>query len=168
METPDQEKVVVRAADAKAGEDAFSHPWNPKSKIVGTHLSKLAGLKRTGVSLVRVPAGHESFAYHEHHCEEEWVYILEGRAIADINGKSYEVGPGDFIGYPAPGYAHLIRNPFGTDVVYLMGGENREVEVADFPTLGKRMVRTGRDFKVYDIDAARDLSEAAPSKPPAE
>lgn len=31
-----------------------------------------------------------------------------------------------------------------------MGGENGEFEVADFPRLGKRMVKSGEKFEVYD------------------
>jgi len=55
--------------------------------------------------------------------EEEWVYILSGRGLADIDGQQYEVGPGDFMGFPSPGIAHLLRNPFEEELVYLMGGE---------------------------------------------
>ena len=62
---------ILRREAIKAGENTFSHPWNPQSEITGTHLSGLAGLKRTGVSLVRIPPGKESFAYHAHHREEE-------------------------------------------------------------------------------------------------
>ena len=43
-----------------------------------------------------------------------------------------------------------MRNPGPADLVYLSGGENRDFEVADFPRLGKRMVRTGKQLDVYD------------------
>ena len=43
-----------------------------------------------------------------------------------------------------------MRNPGPDDLVYLCGGENREFEVADFPKLGKRMVRTGKQVEIYD------------------
>ena len=42
------------------------------------------------------------------------------------------------MGFPAPGIAHLLRNPFGEDLVYLMGGEAVALDVLDYPTLGKR------------------------------
>jgi len=35
--------------------------------------------------------------------------------------------------------AHL-RNPFQADLVYLMGGESREVEIGEYPRLGKRAI----------------------------
>jgi uncharacterized cupin superfamily protein len=91
--------------------------------------------------------------------EEEWVYILSGRGLADIDGQQYDVGPGDFMGFPAPGTAHLLRNPFEEDLVYLMGGEAVPLDVLDYPTLGKRFLLhyAGGPPEFYEL--------AAPSKP---
>lgn len=150
---------LVRAADIAAAETEFHHPWNPASHLIGAHLSRLGGLARTGLSLARIPPGRESFAYHSHHCEEEWIYILSGRAIADIGEASYEVGPGDFMAFPTPSVAHHLRNPFETELVYLMGGENRPVEIAEFPRLGRRTVRI-RD-KVETFPMERPSADAA-------
>ena len=141
---------IVRAADIAAHAQEFSHPWNPRSQMHGTQLARSVGLKRTGVNLVRVPAGKESFVYHSHRHEEEWIFLLSGAAIALIDGVEYEVNAGDFIGFPAPSVAHLLRNPGPADLVYLVGGENREFEIAEFPGLGKRMVRSGQQVQVYD------------------
>jgi uncharacterized cupin superfamily protein len=148
---------IVRAADIAAHVQEFSHPWNPNSQMIGMQLARSVGLKRTGVNFIRVPAGRESYVYHSHVYEEEWVYVLSGRALALIDDTEYEVGPGDFIGFPAPSVAHLMRNPGPGDLVYLTGGENREFEVADFPTLGKRMIRTGNQVQVYDIADAKPM-----------
>jgi uncharacterized cupin superfamily protein len=67
----------------------------------------------------------------------------------------YEVGAGDFIGFPTPSVAHLLRNPGPADLVYLSGGENRDFDVADFPRLGKRMIRTGKHVEIYDSADAK-------------
>jgi uncharacterized cupin superfamily protein len=142
---------IVRAADIAAHAQEFSHPWNPASLLRGTQLARSVGLKRTGVNFIRVPAGRESYAYHSHQHEEEWIYVLEGRALALIDEVEYEVGPGDFIGFPAPSVAHLMSNPGPGDLVYLSGGENRDYDVADFPKLGKRLVRSGKDVEIQDI-----------------
>jgi uncharacterized cupin superfamily protein len=154
---PEPYPYLVRADQVKAAEGSFSHPWNPQSLLVGSHLSKLGGLARTGVSIVRVPAGHESFAYHAHHREEEWIYVLSGRAMADIDDAQYELGPGDFVAFPTPSVAHHLRNPFGEDLVYLMGGENLAFDVADFPRLGKRMVKLEGQAVVYDLASGKPL-----------
>jgi uncharacterized cupin superfamily protein len=154
---PEPYPHLVRADQVKAAEGSFSHPWNPQSLLVGSHLSKLGGLARTGVSIVRVPAGHESFAYHAHHREEEWIYVLSGRAMADIDDAQYELGPGDFVAFPTPSVAHHLRNPFDEDLVYLMGGENLDCDVADFPRLGKRMVKLEGQAVIYELASGKPL-----------
>ena len=42
------------------------------------------------------------------------------------------VGPGDFVGFPTPSAAHQLRNPYDVEVVYLMGGEHKDIEIATF------------------------------------
>jgi len=142
--TPDQEFEV-------------RHPLNPKSHLWMRPLGRLTGLQRVGVSLARVPPGKESFIYHSHQHEEEFVYILAGRGIAEIDNEEFEVGPGDFMGFPAPSVAHHLRNPFDGDLVYLMGGEHRDVEIADFPRLQKRLIRDGADVSIVDHAAIEPL-----------
>jgi uncharacterized cupin superfamily protein len=151
----EQIPCLLRAADIQKGAQTFSHPWNQKSQITGMMLARAVGLKRTGVSLARLAPGKESFLYHSHYYEEEWVYIISGKAIAEIDGKEYEVGPGDFMGFPTPSVAHHLRNAGSEDLVYLMGGENLDHEVADFPKLGKRMVRRATAIDVFNIADAK-------------
>ena len=146
---------LLRAADIAARSQTFSHPWNPRSEISGYQLGRATGLKRTGVNLARIPPGKESFAYHAHWTEEEWIYVLSGRGVARIDGADYKVGPGDFMAFPTPGVAHHMRNPFEAELVYLMGGEVRDVEVVDFPDLGKRMFRHPKEIEIFDLADAR-------------
>jgi len=142
---------LLRANDIRGNQISFSHPWNPKSEVTCTLLSRKAGLSRTGVSIVRIAPGKESFAYHLHHREEEWIYIMSGRGVALIDGNEYELGSGDFVAFPTPSVPHNMSNPFDAELVYLMGGENAEHEIADFPKLGKRMVRLGESIEVYKL-----------------
>ena len=153
--TVENPKCLLRAVEIDAQADSFSHPWNPNSLITGTRMSRLAGMQRTGVSKVMVPAGKESFIYHSHECEEEWIYILSGKGIARIDGQDQEVAAGDFMGFPTPSVAHHLSNPFDEDLVYLMGGETKHVEIADFPDLGKRMVRRGTEVEIFDTADAQ-------------
>ena len=150
-----QDRFVVMASEAEEEAARFSHPWNPNSELFGTRLSSLVGLSRLGVSRAVMPPGKESFVYHSHHREEEWIYVLSGRGVAEIGGEEFEVGAGDFMGFPAPQVAHHLRNPYEEDLVYLMGGEVLDVDVADFPRLGKRMVRRGMEVEVYDVSDAK-------------
>ena len=155
---------LLRAAEIIQRADRFSHPWNPNSEVYGLRLSNELGLRRTGVSVVRLPAGKESFAYHSHTFEEEWIYILHGKGTAIIDGSEHEVGAGDFMAFPTPSVAHHMKNTSEEDLFYLMGGEAREFEVSDFPELGRRMVRVGGVVRVYPIDGG----EPFPPVPPGE
>jgi len=153
--------LLLRADEIRAKSGTGSHPWNEKSEIHGFMLARATGLKRTGVSLARLAPGKESFVYHLHHYEEEWLYVLSGRGVAEIDGREYEVGAGDFMGFPTPSVAHHLRNPFGEDLVYLMGGESLDHEVADFPKLGKRMVRRQDGADIYDLADGRPWNPAS-------
>jgi uncharacterized cupin superfamily protein len=149
---------IVRAADIAAHAQEFSHPWNPASLMRGTQLGRSVGLKRTGVNFIRVPPGRESFVYHSHRYEEEWLYILSGTGVALIDGQDFPIAAGDFIGFPTPSVAHLLRNSGEADLVYLSGGENREFEVAEFPALRKRVLRMGEQVDVYELDDAKPFA----------
>src|SRR5262249_56752387 len=98
----DTKQFVLQASEIAQREESFSHPWNPKSQLIGVQLSRALGLKRTAVSIPRMPPGKESFVYHSHRHEEEWLYIFSRRAIAEIYGEEIEVQPGQFIRVPPP------------------------------------------------------------------
>ncbi|NJR61974.1 MAG: cupin domain-containing protein [Cyanobacteria bacterium CRU_2_1] len=151
----DQKSLILKAEQIAANLQPFSHPWNPNSELLGTQLGQMVGLKRTGVGFVRVPPGKESFIYHSHHREEEWIYILSGQGVAEIDDEEFELNSGDFMGFPTPSVAHHLRNTGNKDLVYLVGGENLDVEIAEFPRLGKRMLRRGEAVEIYDFSDAK-------------
>jgi uncharacterized cupin superfamily protein len=151
--------ALFRAADhAKVPEASQSHPLNPNSLVRGVSLSEQVGLERLGIHLLRIAPGKESFIFHTHHTEEEFLYILSGRGIAEIGDERFEVGPGDFMGFPTPSVGHHLRNPFEEELVYISGGERRQVEVADFPRIGKQLVRFGLQAAIYDVATGQKLS----------
>jgi len=151
--------TVVRMAPSVVGAPLaglLARRRQPADLLLRAHgvraLGALAGLQRVGILIGRVPPGKESFVYHSHRHEEEFLYVLAGRGIAEIGEEEVEVEPGDFMGFATPSFAHHLRNPFDVDLVYLMGGEHREVEVADFPRLRKRLIRDGNDLQVIAWD----------------
>jgi uncharacterized cupin superfamily protein len=151
----DAKPLILKAAQIAESLQTFSHPWNPKSEISGAYLARTVGLKRTGVNFAKLLPGKESFIYHSHYREEEWIYILSGNGVAEINGEEFEVSTGDFMGFPTPSVAHHLKNTGNEDLVYLMGGENLDVEIADFPHLGKRMLRRENKIEIYNITDAK-------------
>ncbi len=56
--------------------------------------------------------------------------------------------------------AHHLRNTGDEDLVYLSGGENVDIEIADFPRLGKRRIRRGETVEIFE------LADAKPFGPP--
>jgi uncharacterized cupin superfamily protein len=158
----DAKRFILTSFEISQREQPFSHPWNPKSQLIGVQLSRALGLKRTGVSIARIPSGKESFVYHSHQSEEEWLYILSGRGIAEIDGEEIEIAAGAFMAFPTPSVPHHLKNPFDQDVIYLMGGENHGIEIADFPRLGKRMIRNGDQIDIYQMADAKPFGPLEP------
>ncbi len=146
-------EALLRASEIETAEEIKTHhPLNPNSEVHIRSLSEATGMSRVGVHIARVPPGKDSLEYHTHHYEEEFLYILSGRGVADIDGQEVEVGPGDFLGFKVPSVAHNLRNPFDEDLVYLMGGERKEYEVADFPRLRKRLIRDRGKAYIVHVD----------------
>ena len=138
---PASRAYLSRQDIAALPEVRVSHPWNDNSEVRYTRLAQPAGLSRLSLGIARVPPGKESFLYHRHERDEEFLYILSGRGIAEIGEERFEVGPGDFMGFPAPdGPAHHLSNPFEEELVYLMGGESSGFDMGHFPRLGRRIV----------------------------
>ena len=148
-------KVLWKADEIAARGKPFKQRLNPNSEFIGAGLSRMAGMSRAHVTLARLPAGKDSFAYHAHMLEEEWVYVLSGRGVAQIDGESHEVGPGDFMGFAASSVPHLLKNPHAEELVYLMGGEDKPLDVLDYPTLGKRylLARGASGTEFYELGA---------------
>ncbi len=120
---------------------AKTHFLNPTARRTNKSLGDETGLTGFGFHIIEVAAGDLTTEYHQHHFEDECVYVLEGRATAEIGDEEHAIGPGDFIAYPKGGLAHTIRNT-GTDTLRcIVVGERLDHDVADYPRLGKRLYR---------------------------
>jgi len=88
---------VIRAAQIQSERAAYRQRLNPRSRFEGSELSRPAGMEKLGVSIAWLKPGEESFAFHAHMVEEEWLYMLSGRAVVEMADERVEVGPGDFV-----------------------------------------------------------------------
>ncbi|HVP66114.1 MAG TPA: cupin domain-containing protein [Anaeromyxobacteraceae bacterium] len=147
--------TLLRAADVAGGARTYTQTLNPRSRFRGTELATLGGLARARVSHATLPAGAESFAYHAHDVQEEWMYVLSGEGLAIVDGKELPIGPGDFLAFPAPQVPHLVRNPGPGELSYLMGGERPATDVLTYPESGCRYLVRGEDGRAafYRLDA---------------
>lgn len=137
-DTPSPSPHVVRTRQLDPSEEiAVAHPLNPRSEIYMTRLSDPAGLSHLGISLARIPPGKESFALHVHALQEEWIYVVSGRGHVQLDDTRHAIGPGDFVGFPAGGPAHVVMNTSSEELVFLQGGDRRKGDRGLFPELGK-------------------------------
>jgi uncharacterized cupin superfamily protein len=142
-------KILWTSAEIKKlPETKRVHPLNANAVRHQRTLSEAAGMENLGVHMVRVEPGCETTEFHAHHCEEEFLYILSGEGVARIGNQETRVAAGDFMGFATGGLPHSMRNEGADDLVYLMVGERRIVEMVDFPRIRKRLVRV-RDERDY-------------------
>ncbi|HND09796.1 MAG TPA: cupin domain-containing protein [Pseudomonadota bacterium] len=146
-----KEHLLTAEEIANGPELALSHPLNrEKSEVHIRPLGARVGLARTQVSMGRIPPGKESFIFHRHLADEEWVYILSGRGEAKIGDETFAVSAGSFMGFPTPSLGHSLMNTAEEDLVYLMGGERSRLEVAEFPTAGKHAIFSAEGIFLID------------------
>ena len=150
---------LLKAREIEAmPEMAKVHFLNPHAVRHTKFLSDVLGMSKLGIYLVRIEPGIETTEFHFHHQEEEFIYILSGRGIAEIGDEQVEVEPGDFMGFAAPSLPHCLKNPFDVDLVYLMGGERLSADVCDYPRLKKRRYRVNDKSQLIDLDNLNQLS----------
>ena len=151
---------LLRAEDIRAlPEEARKHPLDTALVRHTRSLGDAVGLTRLGVHLVRLTKGDTSAVYHRHHQDEEWVYVLAGRAIADIGDERHDVAAGDFIGFAAGSPAHNLTNPYDEDFVYLCCGDHVQFDVCDYPRAGKRRYRVNGKNVYVDADVLAHAGE---------
>jgi uncharacterized cupin superfamily protein len=145
--------LLSAGAIRRMKEDKFVHFLNPGAIRYTRSLGDACGLSSLGVHLVRLKKGDVSTEYHFHHQDEEWVYILSGRGVAEIGGKIFKIGAGDFMGFTAPSAPHAMRNPHARDLVYLVGGNRWPLDVCDYPRIGKRRYRENGNNAYLNLSA---------------
>jgi uncharacterized cupin superfamily protein len=130
--------LITAASIKKMGATRRVHVLNKRAVRHGKSLGDAVGMTDMGIHLVRVPPGAQSTEYHTHYCDEEFVYILAGRGIAEIGARKVKIGPGDFMGFPKKAPPHGMYNPYQEDLVYLMGGTRKAIDISEYPRSRKR------------------------------
>jgi uncharacterized cupin superfamily protein len=149
--------LLTAHAIAQLPEGKRVHQFNSNAIRLTRTLSDATGMQRIGVHLVRLVPGSESTQFHNHDVDEEFLYVLSGRGIAEIGEHTYEVGPGDFMGFPEQSPAHTLRNPFDEDLVYLMGGERNAHDIVNYPRIRRSMIKSAGKKTWVDWDHMNQL-----------
>lgn len=117
METNHTPHLLKAKEIAAMPEVAKVHPLNSQAVRHTKSLGDALGMTQLGIHLVRVEPGQETTQFHFHHQEEEFLYIISGRGVAEIGKAEVEVAAGDFMGFTAPSLPHCLKNPFTEDLV---------------------------------------------------
>jgi uncharacterized cupin superfamily protein len=92
-------------------------------------LGRKLGLTRLGIHHVRLLPGRRTSYPHAESAEEEFVYVIEGRPDAWIDGVLHPLKPGDSVAFPAgTGICHTFLNNTDEEVRLIVVGERRKPE----------------------------------------
>jgi len=88
-------------------------------------LSDLVGFKDVFIHHEVLPPGRRASSSHAHSHREEMIFVLRGTPTAFLKGKSMDLRPGDFIGFP-PGSDNFrfVENRTEQDVTLLVIASN--------------------------------------------
>jgi uncharacterized cupin superfamily protein len=110
-----------------------------------------------GFAIEELAPGKRSAPAHYHMLEEEHVYMLEGRVTVRLGDNSYEMGPGDYVCFPAGQAAgHCLINTGTAPARYIIVGESNRNEVVVYTDSNKVLVRSLGRREIYDRAAKRD------------
>ena len=137
------------------------HQFNENAVRLTRSLSDELGLTDIGIHMVRLQQGKDSTQFHYHHVDEEFIYVLKGRGIAEIGDETHEVSAGDFMGFPKGSQPHNLHNPYEEDLVYLMGGNRSRIDVCDYPRINRRMYREDGKKTYVDLSDVHDVESQA-------
>jgi len=126
------------------------HSLNPTAIRTDKSLGDAVGLKYIGIHLISIAPGDKSTEFHTHRYEEEAIYVLSGRGTEVIGEATHQIGPGDFIGFPAGGVAHETVNDGTEPLICLVIGQRLVQDVVDYPRKGKRLYRNGGERDMVD------------------
>lgn len=97
------------------------------------------GAQKLGYNITAVPPGKRAYPFHNHHVNEEMIFVLHGTGEIRIGENIYPVRAGDVIACPAGGTdtAHQIINSSADELRYLAVSTKLSPEIADYPDSGK-------------------------------
>lgn len=102
-------------------------------------IGPIVGAEQLGCALTVVPAGKKAFPFHNHHANEEMVFILSGTGELRLGDARYPVRTGDVVAMKAGGaeHAHQIINTGADELRYLCLSTMRTPEAVEYPDSGK-------------------------------
>lgn len=128
------------------------HQFNEQAIRHTVSLSDIIGLTKFGLHLVRVESGDETTQHHYHEESDEFIYMLSGELTLRYGDDTYLLNTGDFVGFPAQGAAHSMRNDSDSDAVYLMGGSRPPIDITNYPDIERKMYKIHGKKEFVDLE----------------
>jgi len=126
---------VVRTAEVPWTEALSRGQFGQRRKALG-------GEKLT-CGLWELPPGKRSFPLHAHLVTEEALFVLSGRGMVRTPDGTTEIGPGDYVSFPAGGPAHQLMNEGDEPLVYVGMAAVSGADVVEYPESGKVAASVG-------------------------
>jgi uncharacterized cupin superfamily protein len=113
-------------------------PWQQaieRGRFAGRR--KALGGEKLMCGLWELPPGKRSFPLHFHRVTEEAMYVVSGRAKVRTPDGETEIGPGDYVSFPAGGPAHQLVNDGQEPLVYLAMSAVQGFDLVEYPDSDK-------------------------------
>ena len=122
---------VVDCTKLKAS-SGWHYPGDSETFSDYVRLSNSLSLETYGVGFEQNAPGKRSAFPHAHSCEEEFAFILSGKATIWMNGYLHEVLPGQAVAFlPGTHVAHAVLNKSDEPMTYVIVGEAKIPEKKD-------------------------------------
>ena len=154
--TDTQAYVLTKSDIDNTTETKHVHQFNEQAIRHTVSLSDMVGLTKCGLHLVRVEAGDETTTHHYHEESDEFIYMLSGELSLRYGDEQYQLSAGDFVGFPAHGAPHSMRNDSDGDATYLMGGSRPPIDMTIYPEIKRKMYNIHGKKEYVDFE---DLGE---------
>lgn len=154
-----QDYVLTKSDIDTLPETTNVHQFNKNAVRHTVSLSDIVGLTTFGLHLVRVEPRDETTQHHYHEESDEFIYMLSGKLTLRYGDESYDLNAGDFVGFPAHGAAHSMRNDSDTDATYLMGGSRPPIDICNYPDIERKMYTIHGKKEFVDL---KDLGQVNP------
>ncbi len=126
---------VVRTSEMQWAEAMTRGPFGQRRKGLGG--------EKLSCGLWELPPGKRSFPMHAHLVTEEALFVVSGRAKVRTPEGLTDVGPGDFVSFPAGGPAHQLVNDGAEPLVYVAMAAVSGVDVVEYPDSNKVAASVG-------------------------
>ncbi len=125
------------------------------------------GGEKLSCGLWELPPGKRSFPLHAHHVTEEALFVVSGRGKVRTPEGLTEIGPGDYVSFPAGGPAHQLVNDGTEPLVYVGMAATFGVDVVEYPDSNKVAAAVGagpaRKRFIFKKDAQVDYFDGEKS-----